>query len=86
MCCCLCFNFSGYSVELCDVIAGSPQTNVDTCINSDGEDCDAFIDDECEYDGNDTGFSSDPGHITDPASCQSHCQIFEVKYLSNAEV
>ena len=40
--------------------------------------CDAFINEECEYYGKETGFSTEPGHIVDAVSCQEHCKIFQV--------
>ena len=33
--------------------------------------CDAFIQEECDYEGENTGFSSPPGEITNPTENKS---------------
>ena len=43
--------------------------------------CKAFSNEECDYFGADTGFSTGPGHITDPVACQEHCRIFQVCHI-----
>ena len=40
--------------------------------------CDAFIEEECDYEGQDTGFSAPPGQITNPTECEDHCLTWQV--------
>lgn len=50
------------------------------CIFGDTTDggCDDFLQQECEYEGQDTGLSPPPGQITNPTECQLYCRDNQV--------
>ena len=70
---------SGQARSSCGTIAGSPAQSVEECILGDVTDggCDAFIDEDCDYHGGDTGFSAPEGEITNPTECEEYCLLFQ---------
>ena len=72
---------SGQARSSCGTIAGSPAQSVEECILGEVTDggCDAFIEEECDYHGGDTGFSAPEGEITNPRECEEYCLLFQVR-------
>ena len=71
------------SVEVKKIIFTVDKTHSDFlqgCILGDVADggCDAFIQEECDYKGQETAFSAPPGQITNPTECEDHCLTFQV--------
>ena len=66
----------------CDIVAGSPDQNLNDCLLGDITvgGCDGFIYEECDYYGEDTGFSAPPGEITNPVECEEYCLLFQVNH------
>ena len=71
----------GNSRSKCDTVGGSPDQSLDTCILGDSPDtgCDGFIYEECDYHGQDAGFTPPPGEIVDATECMEFCQLFQVE-------
>ena len=66
----------------CGVIGGRADKSLEDCtgaVTVGG--CDAFIDEECEYLGEDAGFNVPPGEITSAVKCQDFCRDFQVHAL-----
>ena len=62
------------------MLGGAPGQSVEECLLGDVTDggCDAFIEEECDYHGGDTGFSAPGGEITNPRECEEYCLLFQV--------
>ena len=77
---CVLLFFRGNTRSDCDIVAGSPEQNLNDCLVGDitigGSD--EFIYEECDYYGEDTGFSAPPGEITNPIECEEYCLLFQV--------
>ena len=63
------------------VLGGAPGQSVEECLLGDVTDggCDAFVEEECDYHGGDTGFSAPEGEITNPRECEEYCLLFQVR-------
>ena len=63
----------------CGVIAGRADKSLEDCIGAvTTGGCEAFIEEECEYLGEDSGFSAPSGELTNAAECEGYCKGFEV--------
>ena len=63
----------------CGVIGGRADKSLEDCTGSvTVGGCDAFIEEECEYLGEDSGFSAPPGEFTSPVECEGYCKGFQV--------
>ena len=68
---------------MCDVVGGHADKDLEDCVGSvTAKACDAFIDEECDYLGEDSGFSPPPGEITEAVECQSFCKGFQVQLVT----
>jgi len=62
--------------SFCDIMGGPVNTKVTTCLNVDTVECDAEMEEDCEYntsDGKDL-YRSRQGAITSPNACQGLCE------------
>ena len=75
--------FSDNFKTSCGVVGGRADKDLEDCIlgavTTGG--CDGFIDEECEYLGEDTGFSAPPGELTNAVECQDYCKGFQVNEI-----
>ena len=78
----ICTRSSGAARSSCGVLGGAPGQSVEECLLGDVTlgGCDAFIEEECDYHGGDTGFSAPEGEITNPRECEEYCLLFQVGY------
>ena len=66
----------------CDLIGGSPDQDLDDCLIGIDSGCEAFTDQECEYDGVlDDDLSPDDGQIKSPQECEELCTLYQVILL-----
>ena len=63
------------------MLGGAPGQSVEECLLGDVTlgGCDAFVEEECDYHGRDTGFSAPEGEITNPRECEEYCLLFQVR-------
>ena len=47
------------------------------CLGNNAGDCDVFYEENCEYEGSDTGLSPEDGAMKNEQECQEFCQIFQ---------
>jgi len=74
-----CQLFSDNYKTSCDIIGGRADKSLEDCTGSvTVGGCDAFIEEECEYLGEDSGFSAPPGEFTSPVECEGYCKGFQV--------
>merc|ERR1719317_481119 len=74
-----CQLFSDNYKTSCDIIGGRADKSLEDCTGSvTAGGCDAFIEEECEYLGEDSGFSAPPGEFTSPVECEGYCKGFQV--------
>merc|ERR1711892_809515 len=74
-----CQLFSDNFKNTCDIVGGRVDKTLEDCTGSvTVGGCDAFIDEECEYLGEDSGFSAPPGELTSAVECQDYCKGFQV--------
>merc|ERR1712013_123869 len=68
-----CQLFSDNYKTSCGVIGGRADKSLEDCTGSvTVGGCDAFIEEECEYLGEDSGFSAPPGEFTSPVECEGY--------------
>ena len=77
----ICTRSSGAARSSCGVMGGAPGQSVEECLLGEVTDggCDAFVEEECDYHGGDTGFSAPEGEITNPRECEEYCLLFQVR-------
>ena len=64
------------------MVGGRPDQSLADCLLgsiSEGA-CDSFIDEECDYWGEETGFSPPAGEITNVEECEELCRGFQVRF------
>ena len=57
-------------------MGGSPRTDIDQCVEH-GSGCDLFFEENCDYEGGETGFSPEDGAMRDERECQEFCRVFQ---------
>merc|ERR1719450_1624209 len=63
----------------CGVIGGRADKTLEDCTGSVvAGGCDYFIDEQCDYLGEESGFSAPPGEVTSAAECEGYCKGFQV--------
>ena len=62
----------------CKVVGGARNSDLDACLNSDLNGCNAFIEESCDFIGDDLAFSPPDGEISNPYECEEICQTFEL--------
>jgi len=62
--------------SFCDIMGGPVNTKVTTCLKVDTVKCDAEMEEDCEYNTSDGKnlYTSRPGAVTQPDSCQRLCE------------
>jgi len=75
----VCKLYSGNSRSNCGIVAGVPEQSLQDCLLGDITDggCGAFLYEECQYHGQDTGLSAPAGQVTNALECEEYCQLFE---------
>ena len=78
-----CISFKPFSSDdnrmQCDIVGGSPQQNLNECLVGDFiyDLCDAYMDINCEYLGEESDLSF-PDDVEDATECEQLCKDFEV--------
>ena len=54
--------------------------DVEDCLGGRASNCDVFYQENCVYEGQDTGLSPPDGSLQTEAECQEFCQIFGCSY------
>ena len=64
----------------CGVSAGPADISLSDCVSGDVTEatCDSFVEEECEYLGEDTGFGPPAGEITEAEECKEFCRDIQV--------
>ena len=60
----------------CALVSGPPTLDVDQCLTGSiiNAGCDGYVEEECEFLGSDTAFSSNPGEILSAVECGHFCK------------
>ena len=61
----------------CQQVGGGREGNLEDCLNSDLNGCNAFIEESCTFIGDQLVFSPPDGEISNPYECEALCQVFE---------
>ena len=49
------FDFSGFAHSQCEIVAGSPNEDLEQCFHVHDNSCATFVEENCSYNGTDTG-------------------------------
>ena len=69
--------------DYCEYVGGSPEMNVEACLNYLEQNvCDSFSDEDCDYLGNivHTSSEGESNILTTPEKCQEYCDVFSGSY------
>ena len=78
--------FSSDTRMECDLIGGSPGQDLEECFIGTSSGCEAFTEQECEYDGVlDDELSPVDGQIKSPLECEQLCRLYQVILLVNKQ-
>ena len=72
-----CTIFDGDYRDECAVIGGSPLQSVDECVNGVDHGCDAFLGEQCVYEGQDFGLSPPNGQLNTALECEEFCVLYQ---------
>ena len=62
----------------CAVVSGPPTLDMEQCLTGSiiTAGCDGYVEEECEFLGSDTGFTSSPGEIISAVECGELCKVW----------
>jgi len=72
-----CTLFDGDYRDECAVIGGNPLQSVDECVNGVDHGCDAFLGEQCVYEGQDFGLSPPNGQLNTALECEEFCVLYQ---------
>jgi len=72
-----CTLFDGDYRDECAVVGGSPLQSVDECVNGVDHGCDAFLGEQCVYEGQDFGLSPPNGQLNTALECEEFCVLYK---------
>jgi len=72
-----CNVYHGFAHSQCEIVAGSPNEDLEQCFHVHDNSCATFVEENCSYNGTDTGFSAPPGQMSTPEECEAHCKLFQ---------